>query len=77
MRNLPNWYSYEKMNCLLLCAKFFLCTPLSVSQLEYWNAAGSNALSSTENVSIEIKKKVSEYDQEIPQSHTAGQPTTP
>ena len=40
------------------------------------NATGSNALISTENVSIEMQK-VNENDQEIQQSHTAGQPTAP
>ena len=29
------------------------------------------------NISFGILKKVSEYDQEIPQSHTADQPTAP
>ena len=26
---------------------------------------------------VDLSKKVSEYDQEIPQSHTAGQPMVP
>ena len=63
--NMPKWIM---LSFLKICLRFCFCTP--------WKSKNSSM--KLNNVSSQwIKEKISEFDQEIPQSHTADQSTAP